>query len=98
MDIEFIQLAQFHINEPPPLGWPVLYDIQILRREEYHIGYAEQLTGLAYGNPIDGNALWLVLFQMHVNAVRDIVFPYLQFNMGFILIEPDDIPVLGAFM
>ena len=89
MDIEFIQLAQFHINEPPPLGWPVLYDIQILRREEYHIGYAEQLTG---------NALWLVLFQMHVNAVRDIVFPYLQFNMGFILVEPDDIPVLGAFM
>ena len=50
------------------------------------------------GNPIDGNALWLVLFQMHVNAVRDIVFPYLQFNMGFILVKTDDIPVLSAFM
>ena len=53
---------------------------------------------LRMGTPLMAMPFRLVLFQMHVNAVRDIVLSYLQFNMGFILIEPDDIPVLGAFM
>ena len=98
MDVQFIQLAQFHIDKSSAFGGAVFDDVQIFRRETHHIGDTEKFAGPANWHPIDRDPLGLVFLQMHVDAIGNIVLSDLHLDVGLILVEPDNIPVFCVFM
>ena len=46
--------------------------------------------------PVDCYALCLVLFQVHINPVRNIILSDVHLNMGFFLPEFYNLPVLAS--
>ena len=58
--------------------------------------HAEQLAGLPDGDAADGNSPGFSRMKMHVNPPGNVLLPNLHPEVGFLLTEPDHLPVFAA--
>ena len=92
MSLPWPQISQ--IYKPPSSGRSVLNDIKILRGKEYKVDNAEQFARPPDRHLVDSDPFRAVLFQMHVDLESNPFLFHDRLEMGLVMPELYDIPVL----
>ena len=98
VEIEIVQLAQFHIYKSSPLRGTIFNDSQVFRREKYNITKPQKIRCFLDLLTIYGNSFGFGLSQMHIHADLFAVLFQIGSDMGLFLVEINNFSVLASLM
>ena len=98
VEIEIVQLAQFHIYKSSPLRGTIFNDSQVFRRKKHNITKPQKIRCFLDLLAIYGNSFGFGLSQMHIHTNFFTVFLEISSDMCLFLVEINDFSVLASLM
>ena len=98
VEIEIVQLAQFHIYKSSPLRGTIFNDSQVFRRKKHNITKPQKIRCFLDLLAIYGNSFGFGLSQMHIHTDFFTVFLEISSDMCLFLVEINDFSVLASLM